>query len=147
MQNNYFNPLGGHFISIQVPTPAPGNEWAYNIPTRSWLMPLSIEFTFTADATIASRELRLVFTVAPATITPFQLHRAVTASQIMNVCLSANLGFQMAADRNNFIIGALPWPIIMSSSQQITTVTDNLQAGDLYDSITIHGRRWIDASY
>lgn len=147
MIEDYYSPLGGHPYSIQLPTPAPGNEIGYNIPARRNIIPLSIEFDFTADGNAATRELQFAFSVGGAQIYPFQFYRGITAGQTVHVALSANFGHVMPADRNNQIFGALPWPIFLYGGSLIYTTTVNMQVGDQFQSITLNAREFLDATY
>jgi len=147
MDRNYYSPENGHIITLQVATPAAGNNWVYTVPVRSRFMPLAISYIFTAAAVAVTRELRVAYVMAPALYIPFQFHRGVTTRQILHVNLAANYGHQMPQDRDNYITGALPYPIILTSAQQIGSQTTGIVPTDAYTSITMVGMRWIDDAY
>jgi hypothetical protein len=137
----------GHPTNITITTPAPANNFSWAVPLRTRFMPLGLTFTFTADANVANREINIAYSMAPFLGIVFQLHRAVVANQGLTISLMTGNSSYLTADRNDRIVTTLPYPIILSGSQQIGSQTANIQAGDQYSSITLHGWEWIDSIY
>jgi hypothetical protein len=77
----------GSVQSLQVANPAPGNDWIMNVPGTTRRKVLSFGSTFTASATVATRNINVILDdgVASHILWQDDVNVGVTASQVVSV--------------------------------------------------------------
>jgi len=134
----------GYPIDIVVDVPIAGADWEYIVPVGTRFTPIYIQASFHADANVATREIQTVFELAFTYRFRHQLYVGIVANQIMNINLGAGLAGYMNTARNDRLTQGLCYPVNIPGGNLIQSITGNIQAGDQWTNIYIHGIQYED---
>lgn len=135
------NPTRGETAFISSNDPAAGAEISATVPTgQSWILK-AVKATLVTSATVANRRVHLRVGGLSNTILDFHSLVDQAASTTRNYSF-AHAGASSAAAVNNEIFVAFPAELILTEGCSITTVTDNLQAGDNYGTLGMWVERY-----
>ncbi len=132
----------GALVALSSPDPAAGAEWTITIPAGVRFRVRNIIATLVTDATVANRDLTIVFTcggvVVQAATGP--ANQAASTTRRYSAFPGSVRGPAASAPESILPIGELT----MRSGDTIASVTTGLVAGDNWGVATAYGERFLD---
>ncbi len=126
---------------VYVPAPAAGAGWSYVVDGRFYERLLSVRFTFTASAVVATRDVRMSLHDANGTpVTAILAGATVTASASEVVNLTVNTGLATNSP-DGYKYGPLP-DLMIPPGWSWTAETDSIAAGDQFSGIVLLVQRF-----
>lgn len=127
--------------TANIATPAAGAQAAQVVPDGQIWELESVRIVLTTDATVANRTVNVAIYNSAGTATLWTgsdiLH---TASQGATYYFAPSARQSASFAIGGFAVSPLPYPITLTSGDEIRTRTINMQAGDQLSSITIRYR-------
>jgi hypothetical protein len=126
--------------SIEITTPAAGEEVGTNVPNGQYWELLGIRFRLVTDANAADRTVQLQLGNIDAPFVNRTNTATIQANETTRMLWLPN-GTTAVLTANELHEIALPMGIFIPAGGSIITVTTNIQAGDQYDEIIVYARR------
>jgi len=131
----------GSIVCIGITAPDPGGELTFTVPSNTRLEVVSLQTTFTADATAANRQVHLEITCDDDVVFAHGELADITATAVATLTWGAGQGYSLA--RSLFRQHGLPTKLVIEEGFIIRTDTKNIQSTDQYTNSELLARRWI----
>ena len=132
----------GYIRSITGTDPAAGVQISETVPTGALWHPISVKFTIVCDATVVSRGIILAFTDGTNELMRSFTNTTVPAGTTLTATFS-DIG-TVATGLSNANMGVFSDATLLPAGFQITTVINNLQAGDNLGAPQLLVEEWIN---
>lgn len=143
MQEPYSVPLSaGQFAIAIIGAPGAGNNWTYTLPDNFYYRPKAIIYTLTTDVTVGNRLHVVRFTYG---VNPFAELRTYsgTSASVTCRCTFAGAGISGGAAADPVQFGPMPPDFYLRAGTVISSLINNLQAGDTLTAIALTFDRWV----
>lgn len=126
-------------FTATIPT---GNDWQINVPANTRWRVIAIKANFVASAVVANRFILLRFSGVGQVLFDGPPNQAVTANGAVG--LSATALPATPAPLTNVVMCPLPPGLVSLPAFFISSVTQNLDAGDKWSVLAIFAEEWLD---
>jgi hypothetical protein len=126
----------GNITTIVVPDPAAGAEFTYLLPAGRRYKILSIAFTFTSSAGVATRQVSIYVSRTALAVYASVAQATQVASKIYQYFF-APLNRDMAAAINDIVTVPLSNPLVLLPGDSLISYTPLKVAGDQYSDISM----------
>jgi len=133
----------GGLVLVHPPDPAVATDLFYQIPARVRWRLISVTMRFTADVNTANRFFNLDILDIANILARFLVREEMIASQVKQITWCACSPTTMDA-AHGAAMGGFPENLLLNERRVISTVVENIQAGDQIDNVYIMAEEWIE---
>lgn len=142
MQDSSLPTNRSRIAAQQITDPGAGNEFDFNIPAIRYARILGVRARLGTDGTVATRWPALNFHIATFPMMRFIARDTIPASSTFDFFWAAGYSGDVGAS-SNAVASSMGNDIYLDGNWNIGSITENLQAGDVWSSIFIIWERFI----